>query len=156
MYLFVAVTAPGMSCSVPIMFVADSLGDYEDKLNIQTDTGELEVKLVAEREKPILSLPEVFQVGPCLKGETSSIVLRCINTGGDGSFVFVNDTGEADVFNPTLLKPFSIHPVRFDLAKGQSVDIEVTLNATEEGCVQRSLGLVSNMCTRNDFTLTVS
>ena len=148
--------APGMSCSVPVLFMADSMGDYSDVLHIQTEVGEIEVRLVAEREKPVLSLPETLLVGPCLKGERPSMVLQCKNTGGAATFAFVTCDSEEGSLDEEKLPPFSIQPTTFALEKGETVDVTVTMDAAKVGNLQRKLDLVSNLCTRQTYTLQVS
>ena len=78
--------APGMVVSAIITFMPQSLGDYEDRLVVQSEGGSYSVPIKAHREAPKLSLPSIINVGACLVGDAVRIALDCSNTGGPGRF----------------------------------------------------------------------
>eukprot|EP00899_Mesostigma_viride_P020319 jgi/Mesvir1/28289/Mv04813-RA.1 len=78
--------APGMSCSLTLLFKPASLADHMDMLPVKTEVDEFDIPLVARRLPPKLILPPAWECGPCLEGLSNTLVLPCKNAGGTGRF----------------------------------------------------------------------
>lgn len=78
--------APGMSVSTVVTFQPDTLGDYNDQVRVETESGCFDVQLMARREPPNLSIPSTLNVGFCLVGDANRLSFTCTNTGGGGKF----------------------------------------------------------------------
>ncbi|KAJ3052485.1 Deleted in lung and esophageal cancer protein 1, partial [Rhizophlyctis rosea] len=80
--------APGMSCTYQITFLPDSLADYEQTFVVSTESGEsFKVPVVAKREPPLLTIPEVLHCGPCRAGFVTVRTWDFVNKGGEGRFM---------------------------------------------------------------------
>eukprot|EP00603_Paraphysomonas_imperforata_P012272 CAMPEP_0114456490 /NCGR_PEP_ID=MMETSP0104-20121206/3660_1 /TAXON_ID=37642 ORGANISM="Paraphysomonas imperforata, Strain PA2" /NCGR_SAMPLE_ID=MMETSP0104 /ASSEMBLY_ACC=CAM_ASM_000202 /LENGTH=2201 /DNA_ID=CAMNT_0001628979 /DNA_START=70 /DNA_END=6675 /DNA_ORIENTATION=- len=123
------VIAPGMCVKADLMFFPQSLADYYDCLQVETEGGSYEVEIVAKRDPPVLSLPPVIDIGNCLVGDATRSSISCLNSGGRGSFKIVRASHYPDIpsdvdFNDCMrIPPFTIYPLEFSLDKGESIDI---------------------------------
>lgn len=79
--------APGMHWKYRVAFEPDSLSDVRETLLIQTADGDMGLEIVAEREAPILSLPQIMECGYTLQ-ESKLTRFTCENRGGPARFRF--------------------------------------------------------------------
>ncbi|XP_074658571.1 deleted in lung and esophageal cancer protein 1-like isoform X2 [Tubulanus polymorphus] len=153
--------APGMSCQFTVRFIADSLGDFADEILVQTQSSEaIKVALVAKRNAPILTLPEVIDVGFCLTGACRVSHITVKNSGGDGRFCLLNEeswpaTNFKTAVNPECLQvaPFSISPSVFDLKSGESTLLEVVFQPTGIETYQRNICMICDNCQVRNYTI---
>ena len=89
--------APGISVTAVLTFTPDSLGDFNDQLEVETEGGSYTVPIIAHRDPPCLSLPSLLDVGACLVGDASRIAFSCTNTGGLGRFRLIDSALYPDV-----------------------------------------------------------
>ena len=130
------VVAPGMCVKCELSFYPQSLADYYDCIQVETEGGSYDVEIVARREPPVLSLPSVIEVSDCLVGDAIRSSLTCLNSGGRGSFKIVRESNYPNVpedldFSGCLrIPPFTLYPLEFSLDKGESVDITLEFMPT--------------------------
>lgn len=80
-------------------------------------------------------MTNILNCGHTLVGGTKVVHFTCTNSGGDGQFcVMSKDTWPTTDFQWSLdnpgdvsMAPFVFKPAMFELEKGQSIDLEVTL-----------------------------
>jgi hypothetical protein len=125
--------ATGMAVSSKIIFFPDSVGDYTDSFQVETEGGAYEVSLQAHREAPQLTLKSTLDVGTCLVGDAVRVGFSCTNAGGTGRFRLLRPEDYPEV--PTDIDwhslgcqrfpPFTIYPVEFTLQKEESINLNV-------------------------------
>ena len=144
------VVAPGMCVKADLMFYPQSLADYYDCLQVETEGGSYEVEIVAKRDPPVLSLPSVIDIGNCLVGDATRSSISCLNTGGRGSFKIVRESHYPDIpedvdFNDCLrIPPLTIYPLEFSLDKGESIDITLEFMPTTIGDFEEVIYVVGD------------
>ncbi|CAH0377858.1 unnamed protein product [Pelagomonas calceolata] len=130
------VLAPGMSVHALIKFAPDSLKDFEDRLVVVSEEGEVNISLTGKRDPPILDLPSVLDVGACLLGGVIEKTFRVTNSGGPGAFRLL-DVCDRDVpehlitYQEVRTGAFVVGPARFSLDTDQSMDVHVTFKPEE-------------------------
>jgi hypothetical protein len=126
------VIAPGMAVSCTLAFIPESLGDFEEYITVNTESGTTSVKIIAQREPPNLDLPKDINLGYSLVGDAQRSVILVTNTGGFGNFKLLenNDREECDDYELNAqnihclrISPFTVYPAEFALGKGQSVEL---------------------------------
>ncbi|KAJ3290576.1 Deleted in lung and esophageal cancer protein 1 [Borealophlyctis nickersoniae] len=129
--------APGMSCRYRVSFTPDSLANFEQMLMVSTEVGDqFKVPVVARREPPVLTVPDILHCGPCRAGFVTARVWDYSNIGGPGRFLIMNEGSQAEPYEmfekmqwghtrrPVRQGPFEIFPSFFSLqagAKGQLI-----------------------------------
>lgn len=141
--------APGMHCKIVIQFLPDTPANFDDDLTAETEMGNFSIPLRGRREPPILSIPNVLQVGPCLIGNKKSISIECKNSGGKAKFWLLQD--EASLENGEIqemlsLNSFTMTPTEFELDTGDSVNMSVQYEPTKDGEQIESFVLVCDNC----------
>jgi len=125
--------APGMSVSTVVTFTPDSIGNYEDTLQCATEGGKFAIPIVSQREAPKLSIPSTLNVGGCLVGDATRVIISCHNSGGSGRFRLLSPSDYPsvptdinwDTIGCMRLPPFTVYPVQFVLNRNESVDITI-------------------------------
>lgn len=125
------IVAPGMHISCQISFFPESLADFEDEIQVETEGGTYTVKIYGQRDAPKLSLPTTLLVGTCLVGDATSVSMKCVNVGGVGMFKVMDydayppQTGDIANKNNGCLRiaPFTVYPTEFTLSKNSHVDL---------------------------------
>ncbi|XP_078460182.1 deleted in lung and esophageal cancer protein 1-like [Lampetra planeri] len=154
--------APGMSCSYSVRFAPDSLADVDDFLLVETQAEHtLLVPIQARRPPPILTLPPVLNVGPCLVGGGKVVEFLCHNAGpGGGRFcVMPRHRWPATNFRSVVsvgavsLPPFEVQPVFFELLPGEATILEVTFSPTTLGTFTQEFTVVCDNCQVKHFTI---
>lgn len=128
--------APGMALSLTIHFHADSPSEFDDFLTLKTENASFTVPLRARREPPKLTLVDVMECGTCWVGDRLDMVFKCRNLGGSAGFKFFHEVEEMDPSpgeEVLISGPYTIFPLQFYLAAGQSVDIYVCFQPQQEG-----------------------
>lgn len=132
--------APGMSCQYRITFSPDSLANYEQVFLVSTESGDtFKVPVVANRDPPILTIPDVLHCGPCRAGYVTTRIWDFTNMGGPGRFVIMRDGQESvsyeefqkndqigkERWSPVVTEPFEISPSHFNLQAGATGQLTV-------------------------------
>jgi hypothetical protein len=138
--------APGMSVSVKVSFIRDTLADYEDVIVVETEEGgaSVVIPLRATRHTPALSLARHINIGACLLGDAMRVALPCLNSGGHGRFqLFAVDDAPQGVFNNSSydakcssclrMSPFTLSPSAFALKNQESCTIFIEFIALSSG-----------------------
>ncbi|KAI9206846.1 uncharacterized protein BJ171DRAFT_439742 [Polychytrium aggregatum] len=91
--------APGMCCKYRITFSPDSLANYEQVLMVYTEQGqEFPVHVVAQRDPPVLTIPDILDCGPCRAGYAALKEWHFANIGGAGRFFIMREDEELDPY----------------------------------------------------------
>lgn len=156
--------APGMRVLVQVHFCPDSLGDFNDCLQVQTEGGCFDVPITATRRAPQLSLPSKLSAGTCLIGNAERMEISVFNTGGFGRFILYENYQEqgeivsfSDVdFNANAnqcirCKPFTIYPASFELNGGESICMYLEYVPISMGEHKRTFTMICDNMTRRDF-----
>eukprot|EP01137_Pigoraptor_chileana_P033791 Opistho-2@25245 len=153
--------APGMCAHYIVRFLPDSLDDFSDTLHIDVEDGtSFDIALVARREPPVLSLPEVFDLGPCLVGDTVTFTFECTNTGGEGRFsLFTAEQWDSSAVVELadgwdgMAGSFLVTPCVFALQKSESMALSAQFAPSEQGEARLSLVMVCDNCRVRRFEL---
>lgn len=158
--------APGMFCQYTVRFAPDSLADYDDVLEVKTQSKEpLLIPLQARREPPALSLADIMNCGFSLVGNTKFVKYSVCNSGGAGKFSFklkdcvshdfAIDWNKIDleVKNVLRTKVFSLDPSCFLLGPNECIDINVTFTPTAVNAFLTKLCLYCDNCVNKEYIL---
>lgn len=149
--------APGMSVSTVLTFIPKELGDFEDCVQVQSESGGAKVRILAQREPPKLSIPPTIGLPDCLVGDAQRSSLVCSNNGGTGKFVLCADgvdMGEVDSAHSSLrIPPFTIYPTSFTLGKGESVELVIEFVPLSMGLLQRQFAIHCDNGQIREFTV---
>ncbi|KAJ3333329.1 Deleted in lung and esophageal cancer protein 1 [Blyttiomyces sp. JEL0837] len=152
--------APGMSCQYRIRFQPDSLANFEQLLKLsaelpgQKEGHEIDLRIIAKREPPELTIPDILHCGPCRSGYVACRKWSFKNIGGPGRFLLMTEYDQRDpreIFeyarnnqgpatgSTTFLAenfaqiveqgPFVITPAFFGLNNGESNELTVMFKA---------------------------
>ena len=144
------VIAPGMCVKADLTFHPQSLADYYDCLQVETEGGAYDVEIVAKRDPPVLSLPPIIEIGNCLVGDAIRSSITCLNSGGRGSFQIVRASHYPDIpedldFTDCMrIAPFTLYPLEFALDKGESMDITLEFMPTTIGSFEEVIYVVGD------------
>lgn len=153
------VIAPGMACHVNIQFSPDSLSDYDDVFVIISDINRFEVPIRAFRPPPELSIPLTLDAGCCLVGNKGETKIHCKNSGGAGRFrmlppeAWPHPPATAYEYEKIYIPPFVISPAEFSLKNGESIDLIINYNPTNEGKHSQEFVMVCDNCQVQRFTV---
>ncbi|XP_054047968.1 deleted in lung and esophageal cancer protein 1 [Rissa tridactyla] len=155
--------APGMTCQYTVQFIPEHLGDYEDRILVETQVSEpLLIPIQAKRPPPVLTLPHIIDCGSCLVGGIKVTIISCRNEGfSTGKFCIMpkkawpppNSKAVATV-DFVIQDPFGIYPAVFELAPGQSTTVEVVFFPSFPEVSQQIYTIVCDSCQVNDVTVT--
>ncbi|KAG9396627.1 hypothetical protein J8273_1644 [Carpediemonas membranifera] len=125
------VLAPGLSHVVHVVFTPLSNSYRTDSVIIQTPEGSIELPLKARRDPPCLAgLPRDLNLGPVLPYERLSGSYHITNTGSNGTVSMTPvDEGE-NREGHLLVGPFDLSPDGFNIASGDSIDIDVAVDTS--------------------------
>lgn len=154
--------APGMSVWTVVTFTPDSIGNYEDNLQCATEGGKFSIPIVSQREAPKLSIPSTLNVGACLVGDATRVVINCHNSGGSGRFRLLRPEDYPNV--PTdinwdtigcmRMSPFTVYPVQFVLNRNESVDITIEYVPLTAGGHTQEFVMLCDNCQVRTFEIT--
>ncbi|KAI5617177.1 deleted in lung and esophageal cancer protein 1 isoform X2 [Silurus asotus] len=156
------IVAPGMSCQYTVRFAPDSLGDYEDFLLVETQSPyPLIIPLEAHRPPPVLTLPDVLDIGYCLVGGVKSIKVECCNIGySGGTFcIMSNRQWPASSLRSAVKSsfaeepPFAISPSLFYLHPGQAELLELVFFPMTAESFSQSFTITCDNCHVKDFSM---
>ncbi|XP_033106181.1 deleted in lung and esophageal cancer protein 1-like [Anneissia japonica] len=154
------IIAPGMSCQYKIRFIPDALIDFDDELQIQTQSSQpLIVKLQGRRKPPQLSLSSVIDCGYCLVGGIHVAQFIVKNTGGSGRFcIMPRDAWPATNLKSlnadrVKLEPFDVQPAMFELPAGYSTLLQVVFTPPSVETFTQNITMVCDNCHVKHFTL---
>lgn len=174
-----SMVAPGMSVTGTITFIPTTLGDFNDELHIDTESGSVDVHIHAQREPPQLSIPSVLDVGTCLVGDAQRLSFNCLNTGGGGRFrlltveeyatlglgislledsirildTFRNIPEEDSLPSCIRVLPFTLYPTDFILMKNDSIDITIEFVPLKIGAYEEKFYMTCDNGQVRAFTL---
>ena len=132
--------APGLSCTYAIEFTPNSYASTTEELLIVAENGEsIILPISASREKPILNIPPVLNIGYCMEGHDLTFKLPVRNEGGEARFSVMLPNvplGAFEIFEqiglvkemeskPLVISSFTISPSFLYLQKGDLIDIEL-------------------------------
>lgn len=153
--------APGMSCRLTIRFAPDTPSDFQDVIVAETEGGTFEIKVLAKREPPILSIPQTIHVGNCLVGGDVTTTLNCLNSGGKARFWLVEEalwpssSESLGTDEPILeIPPFKISPTTFELDTGEAMDFSIQYAPKHIDSDHVKFVMVCDNCQVKTFTLT--
>ncbi|KAJ3119121.1 Deleted in lung and esophageal cancer protein 1 [Phlyctochytrium bullatum] len=155
---FNGLVASGMSVTYEVVFIPDSLADFELILQVSTEIGLgtpegnfcFTVPIIARREPPELTLCDVLHCGPCRAGYLAIRRWTFRNIGGPGKFLIVRQEDPIDPYHmfedlrqrvaagetvhmpPVRQGPFEIFPALFGVEAGASAEITVTYRAMRQ------------------------
>ncbi|KAG5176856.1 hypothetical protein JKP88DRAFT_350967 [Tribonema minus] len=158
--------APGMAARVLVDFAPDSLGRYDSKLAVLSESGALSVPIRARRAPPALSLPAdgVIRCGACLLGLTLRYALTITNAGGGAVTLRLlpEDAYPAPrvaqrLRNALQLGPFRVSPTELALAaRGGERRVAVEFAPRRLGEHAARLVLLQDNCEARLITLTAT
>ena len=154
------VVAPGMACQVNIQFSPDSLSDYDDYIVVVSDLNRFQVPIKAFRPPPELSIPQTLDAGCCLVGNVAETKILCKNSGGTGRFrllppqAWPHPSAVSYDYDKIDIPPFIISPSEFSLKTGESIDLVINYNPTNEGRHSQEFIMVCDNCQVKRFTIT--
>ncbi|KAJ3408369.1 Deleted in lung and esophageal cancer protein 1 [Chytridiales sp. JEL 0842] len=110
--------APGMSCQYRVDFTPDSLANFAQTLIVSTEIGGVlaaaaesagqtssiptyppfSVPIIARRDPPILTIPDVLHCGPCRAGFVATRKWSFNNIGGAGNFLLLTQDEPTDPY----------------------------------------------------------
>ncbi|KAK3588190.1 hypothetical protein CHS0354_012251 [Potamilus streckersoni] len=153
--------APGMSCKYAIRFAPDSLKDFDDEIQIQTQSSTpIVIPLQGRRASPRLTLPATLDIGYSLVGgcQLAQFILK--NEGGSGRFCIMPKTSwpttsfKSSVNNGSVhLPPFEIRPSVLELLMGETGVIEVVFCPPAVKTYTQEFVMVCDNCHVKHFTL---
>ncbi|NXQ58089.1 DLEC1 protein, partial [Anthoscopus minutus] len=126
--------APGMACQYTVQFIPQYLGEYEDRILVESQVSEpFVIPIQAKVSLPILTLPDTIDCGSCLVGGMKKTAVLCRNEGvRTGKFSIMPekaclapDSGVAATADFVIQCPFGIQPAVLELAPGQNATVEV-------------------------------
>ncbi|KAJ3192156.1 Deleted in lung and esophageal cancer protein 1 [Irineochytrium annulatum] len=155
---FNGLVAPGMSCQYRIDFVPDSLADFEltlvvtsevftEKDEVVASPNFFTVPIIAKRERPELTIPDVLHCGPCRAGFVAVRRWKYTNIGGPGRFLLAGQQSKLDPYatferlrnskeDAELLRQqsitegaYEISPAFFEVGAGESGELVVVYKA---------------------------
>lgn len=156
------IIAPGMAVSTTLTFIPNSLGDYEEFIQVHTEAGSTQVQIIAQREPPNLDLPNQINFGSILVGDAQRSVVSCSNIGGFANFTIVEDDDpeecenlELNQFNKECLRipPFTVYPSTFSLHKGESIDLVFELVPLQLGVLTRNYKIICDNGQVKSYTI---
>ena len=151
--------APGISVSTTLKFCPQSLGDYNDVVRVETESGSCAVTIVAQREPPQLSIPSILDIGACFVGDSNRIIFQCSNTGGAGKFLMQNSNknysdSQVHINNACLrIPPFTIYPTEFTLHRNESLDISIEFIPLSIGSFERYFDILCDNGQVRNFSI---
>mmetsp|Transcript_24193 Transcript_24193/g.76052 ORF Transcript_24193/g.76052 Transcript_24193/m.76052 type:complete len:1791 (-) Transcript_24193:597-5969(-) len=150
--------APGMAASAIIRFCPDSLADYDDYFQVQTELNKFQVHIKARRPPPSITIPQTLDAGFCLVGNTCRVEFECNNVGGPGRFRLVPvedwpDRIPVEVPERLSIPPFTVEPAEFHLMGGDSVTVAITFSPPDTGNHVATFRMACDNCQVKDFTL---
>jgi hypothetical protein len=137
--------APGMSVKYKIFFTPNFSATTNVRLMVSSENGvSTFVDILASLEKPVLTIPNIIDVGFCTKDNSIAFQHEIKNTGGDGQFIFMSPNvplGPFELFENahcTEMVPqglgfgrFKIFPSCFKLKKGESQILDIVYTPVE-------------------------
>ncbi|XP_053467700.1 deleted in lung and esophageal cancer protein 1 [Ictalurus furcatus] len=156
------VVAPGMNCQYTVRFAPDSLADYEDFLVVETQSPyPLIIPVQAHRPPPVLTLPDVLDLGYCLVGGVKPMNVVCHNVGySAGTFcIMPKRQWPASSLRSAVTAcfaeepPFAISPSLFYLLPGQVEVMQVVFFPTTAESLAQSFTIVCDNCHVRDFSI---
>jgi len=151
--------APGMAAKVAVYFQPDALRSFEDHFLLCTESGQIAISILAERESPNFNFPEIMDFGACLINGKKVTPVQCVNSGGNArcklaheSAIFSNLAQEfeglnAEIFSETHASAlqvgcFTISPALFMVEKNQSIKFQVNFNPKQLGTFQETFQIM--------------
>ncbi|GMG17770.1 unnamed protein product [Phytophthora fragariaefolia] len=182
--------APGMHVEVRLRFAPDSRADYKDSFTLQYETeqliapgstgtpgaagaAEMVVRLLARREPPELTLPQVIRAQNTLVGGRSVTSFTCKNVGGKARFWLLSEPkwsqlehfqvavpqgvsptrsavdmlgGDFTIGSLLEVGPFRMTPNDIELDKGQSVTFDLVYTPSGVGEQRERFVMVCDNC----------
>lgn len=156
-----SIIAPGLCATFNVRFAPDSLGTFEDEVQIECSNGsKLILPIIAKRESPCLSIGSVVNCGHALVGQIKVCRFIVQNDGGDGRFViFPKSTWPAATFKTNMsssslnVYPFEIQPSIFELHKGSVFALEVVFKPPDVGKYEQEIVIACDNCTTKEFKI---
>eukprot|EP00058_Branchiostoma_floridae_P005202 XP_002590690.1 hypothetical protein BRAFLDRAFT_125551 [Branchiostoma floridae] len=153
--------APGMSCQYTVRFAPDSLADYDDCVQVQTQSATpMFIKIKGRREPPALTLPSVLDCGHCLVGGCRVVQFLCRNDGGPGRFCLMPKknwptANYRSISTPgrVELAPFEVRPAVFQLMPGEAILLEILFAPTSIKTFNQTVTMVCDNCQVKHFTV---
>ncbi|CAH1233881.1 DLEC1 [Branchiostoma lanceolatum] len=155
------IVAPGMSCQYTVRFAPDSLADYDDCVQVQTQSASpMYIKVKGRREPPALTLPSVLDCGHCLVGGCRVVQFLCRNEGGPGRFCLMPKknwptANYRSISTPgrVELAPFEVRPAVFQLMPGEAILLEILFAPTSIKTFNQTVTMVCDNCQIKHFTV---
>ncbi|KAI8513172.1 Deleted in lung and esophageal cancer protein 1, partial [Branchiostoma belcheri] len=155
------IVAPGMSCQYTVRFAPDSLADYDDCVQVQTQSATpMYIKIKGRREPPALTLPSVLDCGHCLVGGCRVVQFLCRNDGGPGRFCLMPKNlwptaNYRSISTPgrVELAPFEVRPAVFQLMPGEAILLEILFAPTSIKTFNQAVTMVCDNCQVKHFTV---
>ncbi|NXA08177.1 DLEC1 protein, partial [Sapayoa aenigma] len=155
--------APGMACQYTVQFIPEYLGDYEDRILVETQLSEpLLIPIQAKVSLPVLTLPYIIDCGSCLVGGIKATTILCRNEGVKaGKFSIMPkkawpppNPGAVATVDFVMEDPFGIQLPGLELAPGQSAAVEVVFFPSLPGASQQTFTLLCDNYRVSDVTVT--
>eukprot|EP00232_Nephroselmis_pyriformis_P003987 CAMPEP_0182907036 /NCGR_PEP_ID=MMETSP0034_2-20130328/34194_1 /TAXON_ID=156128 /ORGANISM="Nephroselmis pyriformis, Strain CCMP717" /LENGTH=506 /DNA_ID=CAMNT_0025042875 /DNA_START=111 /DNA_END=1627 /DNA_ORIENTATION=- len=127
--------APGLEVSYKITFVGKELQDVHDVLVVQTQEGTVHVPLRALKPAPLLVASPALPMGLVVVEQSSSHTFAIRNEGhAPGAFHIDFDTST----------PLKISPVEAEVAAGETMDVQVTIQPVDLGHLSTTLEVITD------------
>lgn len=150
--------APGMSAKFSIRFIPDSLKNIEDSLTLQCESGRnLNIKIKAKRQAPVLTIPKELDLGGCLIGQVKTEIFRICNVAGDGRFMITSaahwkahvQSGKVPKFTTEVVSAdgvFRIRPGFLALKKDEMANLIIQIAPQEVKAYRFELAIICDNC----------
>ena len=129
------IVAPGMSVTVILEFLPETLGNFTDVIKYETENGAAIVGLEALRLPPELTVPKSLDVGGVLVGDACRSQFKFTNVGGRGKFKIIcrsDFRDEGDFEFPVeqsdkclRTKLFTVYPCSFEVNANEDVEVVI-------------------------------
>ena len=123
---------PGLNVPFEVTFAPTEPRDYYDNIVIITEGEPVLVKLNCYRDKPILELPDLVNLGSALVYSTTTGSFTITNHGGIAFFSLKSTTGREASLSYTD-GPFTLSPSQFELGHEETVEITVRFRPSKDG-----------------------
>ena len=154
--------APGMSVTTDVTFYPNSLNDFNDSIQVETESGSYSVAIAAKNDAPDLTIPSLLDMGPCFVGDAMRVVIPCYNRGGKGRFIVLRPEEQNTIVedvdwrsNNSCIRfdQFTIYPTVFTLDKKESIEIFIEYLPLEVGRHEQEFFILCDNCQLRRFTI---
>lgn len=154
--------APGMSVTTEVTFYPNSLNDFNDSIQVETESGSYSVAIAAKNDAPDLTIPSLLDMGPCFVGDAMRVVIPCHNRGGKGRFILLRPEEQNTIVddvdwrsNDSCIRfdEFTIYPTVFTLDRKETIEIFIEYLPLVVGHHEQEFFILCDNCQLRRFII---